>query len=428
MKRTSLDVKAELLNLKNTQSAILDKYPDGDMPEALAAEVREADGKIETLLAEYSAREQEEGRAKSNQESMARIFAPRDQPQPTHDGSHKAQGPDTRSLGERFVSDPEFKSWHQSITHGSDKISGNVSVLSPVVAFNNVPAIGASLVTGLSSTSAGALVIADRLPGITPLERDEITILNLITRIPITSDAFEFVRVTSETLNAAPVAEATSTADGAKPESTAALAVVSGVIETIAHIVNITRRAAADAGQIMAYINDLLSYGLMDELANQVLNGSGTTPNLAGLANTSNTQSQAWDTDILTTTRKARTLVRTVGKATPTAYLMNPADWETIDLLQDNEARYFFGGPSRLGTPVLWGVPVVEEERQAAGTAWVGDFRELLLFDRQQATIYMTDSNKDYFERNILSLLAELRAGAGVRRPKAFVEIDMASA
>lgn len=426
MKRTSLDVKAELLNLKNKQSAILDQYPDGDMPEALATEVREADGKIETLLAEYSARAQDEARAKSNQDAMAQIFAPRETPQPTHDGSGRAQGPDNRSLGERFVSDPQFASWHQGLVHGG-KISDNVPVKSPVVAFEQVPSIGAALVTGLSSTSAGALVIADRLPGITPLERDEISILDLITRIPITSDAFEFVQVTTETSAAAPVLEATSTSTGAKPESSVALAVVSGIVETIAHWIPITRRAAADAAQIMPYINDFLAWGLQDELADQVLNGDGTTPNLSGLANTANTQSQAWSTDILETTRKARTLVRTVGKAMPTAYLMNPTDWETIDLLQDNEARYFFGGPSRLGTPVLWGVPVVEEYRQDAGTAWVGDFRELLLFDRQQITMYMTDSHSDFFIRNILTLLAELRAGVGVRRPKAFVEIAMAS-
>ena len=130
---------------------------------------------------------------------------------------------------------------------------------------------------------------------------------------------------------------------------------------------------------------------------------------------------------MLTTTRKARTLVRTVGKATPTAYLMNPTDWETIDLLQDNQARYFFGGPSQMGMPVLWGLPVVEEERQAAGTAWVGDFREGLLFDREQTNVYMTDSHSDFFIRNILVILAELRAAFGVRRPKAFVEIDMAA-
>ena len=161
------------------------------------------------------------------------------------------------------------------------------------------------------------------------------------------------------------------------------------------------------------------------EASEEVLNGDGSIPNLVGLANTPNTQSQAWVTDILTTTRKARTLVRTVGKATPTAFVMHPTDWETIDLLQDNEARYIFGGPQRLGTPVLWGLPAVEEERQAAGVGWVGDFREGLLFDREQTNMYMTDSHSDFFIRNVLVLLAELRAGFGVRRPKAFVEIDL---
>jgi HK97 family phage major capsid protein len=77
---------------------------------------------------------------------------------------------------------------------------------------------------------------------------------------------------------------------------------------------------------------------------------------------TSGRQTQAWSTNILTTTRKAKTIVGTVGRARPNAYVLNPSDWETIDLLQDNEARYFYGGPAQVGVPRLWGLPVVEEE------------------------------------------------------------------
>jgi HK97 family phage major capsid protein len=141
----------------------------------------------------------------------------------------------------------------------------------------------------------------------------------------------------------------------------------------------------------------------------------------------SGTQDQAWSNDILETTRKARTLVRTVGRDTPTAYVMNPADWETIDLLQDNEARYFFGGPSQLGTPRLWGLPVVETEAQDAGNGWVGNFRKYALFDRQQSMISVTDSHSDFFIRNLIAVLAELRVAGAVIKPVAFVEIDLAA-
>jgi HK97 family phage major capsid protein len=422
MSRTAAHVKAEIQELRGKYEALIAKNDP-----AHDDELRSMDGNLEDLLAEYSQRSQDEQRASSNRQAMEQIFGNFDEKiKPTSDGAKRDEAKNANlSMGARFIQDEQFRAWHASLTPNGQHISENMPVKSPVTSFNTPAPLGAALVTGLSSTSAGALVETQRLPGITPLERDEITILDLVTRIPITTDAFEFVRVTTETNNAAATLEATSSADGAKPESAVAMAVVSGIIETIAHWIPITRRAASDASQIMAYIDAFLRWGLRDALADEVLNGDGTTPNLVGLANTSNTQSQAYSTGLLETTRKARTLVRTVGKATPTAYLMNPTDWESIDLLTDNENRYYFGGPMRMGMPVLWGLPVVEEERQAAGAAWVADWREGLLFDREQTNVYMTDSHSDFFIRNILVILAELRAGFGVRRPKAFVEIDL---
>jgi HK97 family phage major capsid protein len=421
--KTAAQLKAEIKEIRGKYDQIFAK---GNISEADAEELRAMDVKLEELLSEYSQRAQDERRANDNREAMRQIFAADPQPQPTTDGAREPQRSSVpRSLGARFVQDPQFKSWHASLMPNGQTISDNIPVKSPVVSFDVSPLEIGALVTGLSDTSAGATIRPDRLPGITPLERDEITILDLLTRIPIESDAFEFVRVTGETNNAAPVAEPTSAADGLKPTSDVALVVVSGVVETIAHAIDITRRAASDARQIQTYVDEFLRWGVLDELANQVLSGNGTSPNLLGLANTPNTQSQAWSNNILETTRKARTLVRTVGKATPTAYLLSPIDWETIDLTQDNENRYFFGGPTRLGTPVLWGLPVVEEERQPAGVGWVAAWNEGLLFDREQTNVYMTDSHADYFKRNILVLLAELRAAFGVRRPKTFVEIDL---
>ena len=285
MPKTAAQIRAELKNLRDQQAGVLAQYPDGEMPETVAEELRAADVQISEMLAEYSERAQDEQRAKSNRDAMQQIFTGNSEPQPVSAGPREEKREQVnQTLGQRFVTDPEFKAWHESVTR-SGRISDNMAVKSPVVSFNQ-PQIGAALVTGLSSTSAGALVIAQRLPGITPLERDMITVLDLVTRIPISSDSFEFVQVTTETNAAVPVLEATAVNNGAKPESAVAMAVVSGIIETIAHWIPVTRRAASDAAQIMAYLDDFMRWGLQDTLADQVLNGDGNTPNLAGLANT----------------------------------------------------------------------------------------------------------------------------------------------
>ena len=302
-----------------------------------------------------------------------------------------------------------------------------------------------TLITGLDSAQAGALITNDYRGILDPgTIMRPLTIKDLITIGSTTSDTIEYVRVLTFTNAAAPVAEALTavavggaaggsigtvdaTEAGVKPESAMTMEKVTETVRTLAHWIPITRRALSDASQIRTIVDSFLRYGLEEELEDQIIGGSGSGENFTGIGNTTNVQAQAWSTDILETTRKARTLVKTVGRAVPTAYVMNPTDWETIDLLQDNEARYFFGGPARLGQPTLWGLPVVESEAVPAGTAYVGDWRQAILWDREQASITVSDSHADFFIRNLIAILAEMRAAFGVVRPKAFVEIDVAA-
>jgi hypothetical protein len=48
-----------------------------------------------------------------------------------------------------------------------------------------------------------------------------------------------------------------------------------------------------------------------------------------------------------------------------------------------------------------------------------------MLWDREQAAISVSDSHADFFVRNLIAILAELRAAFGVIRPPAFVAIDL---
>ena len=307
---------------------------------------------------------------------------------------------------------------------------------------NSQPFGAKTLITGGSDTSAGAFVENDYRGlqvGLDLFQRP-LTIRSLVTNGTTNSDTVEYVRVTSTTNNASPVAESTTTADpgsmnaanGVKPESALALAKVTETVRTIAHWLPATTRALSDAGQIRTLIDTFLRYGLEEELEDQMVNGSGSGENFTGISNVSGVQSQplvlnGTDPDLLATTRKARTLVRTVGRSIPTAYVMNPSDWETIDLLQDNENRYYFGGPMRMGQPTLWGLPVVESEAVPAGTAYVGDWRKAVLWDREQASITVSNSHANFFIRNMVAILGELRAAFGVLQPTAFVEIDMSA-
>jgi HK97 family phage major capsid protein len=328
-----------------------------------------------------------------------------------------------KSLGAQFVTDERIREFIDRNKTGGALTRAAIGN-SPPLKFSGLKA----LVTGASSTSAGAYIVTDRKPIVDmgtfyrPLR-----LRDIITNGETDSDTVDYVRQGAHTNAAAAVAEATATSGGSgvKPESSLVLAIITETVKTIAHWIPATRNALADAAQIRTLIDSFLRYGLEEELEDQILNGDGTGSNFTGVANTSGITAQAWDTNILTTTRKGRTKVLLTGRANPNAYVLHPTDWETIDLLQDNEARYYFGGPSAMGSPRLWGLPVVETEAQTVGQGHVADWRLAVLWDRQAAQILVSDSHSDFFIRNLIAILAELRAAFGVLRPAAFVELDL---
>nr|WSS66740.1 phage major capsid protein [Streptomyces sp. NBC_01177] len=342
-----------------------------------------------------------------------------------------------KSIGQQFVESAEYKTLMGQAPSG--RFGAKQRVQSGLAGFK-------ALVTGASDTSGGAFVVPDQIGlqvGAEAFQRP-LRLRQLVTPGTTGSDSVEYVRMTSYTNNAAPAAEATSSAGptspsgagalvnaaggGYKPESALAAVKVTAPVRTIAHWMPITKRAISDAAQVVTLIDAFLRYGLEEELEDQMVQGDGTGENFEGISNVSGVQAQAFDTNVFTTLRKAKTKVRTIGRSVPNGVLLNPADLELIDLLQDNENRYYFGGPAGVGSAQsVWGMPIVETESVPAGTAYVGDFRKAILWDREQATIQMTDSHLDFFVRNLVVILAEMRAAFGVLQPNAFVEVDLAA-
>jgi HK97 family phage major capsid protein len=329
-----------------------------------------------------------------------------------------------RTAGERFAEAPEFAAWMKSVAPNGRIPESAKGLHSPAVQFAGIKA----LLTGASDTSVGALVVPDRAPG-ADFGYRPLTIRSLVTNGTTGSDAVEFVRETSRVNNAAPVAEATAASgtSGTKPESSFALEKVVEPVKTVAHWVPATKRAMSDSAQIRTILDAFLLAGVEEELEDQIVQGDGSGENFTGILNTSGTTAQAWSSDLLTTTRKALTAVRTVGRATPTAYVFNPADNEKLDLLREGSGSgaFLFGGPAQLGTQTLWGKPRIESEAVPEGTGIVADWRLAVLWDREQASVQVSDSHGEFFIRNLLAFLCELRAAFGVLRPAAFVEIDL---
>lgn len=338
------------------------------------------------------------------------------------------------TLGQRFVGSPQWAAWLASV---APKGQFSVGQLGRSPSFE-VKDLGLwerkDLITGLSDISAGAFVVPDDTGIYEPLGRAALVLRDLISIRQTTSDTVEFVRQTKQVTEAAPTAEAnvkyptgaTGEITGTKPQGSMYFERVAETVKTIAVYVGATKRALADAAQIRGIIDQELRADLLDELEDQVLNGNGVGENFLGLANQPGTLIQAFGVDILTTTRRAITNLLVNGRQIPTSWLFSPTDWENVELIQDLNGRYYHGGPLAMGPARLWGVPVAQSFHMATGAAWLANWRKAVLWDRQNATITATDSHDDWFIRNMVAILGELRAAFGLIRPTAFCQVNLA--
>lgn len=342
--------------------------------------------------------------------------------------------PNGKTFGEMFTASPEYGEFLKRYARADGVIPTSTKGIQSSPFATDLKA----LITGASATSAGAAVRNDLYAPITDnAGQRELTVRDLVTLGSTDSDTVEYVRVTSKTNAAAPTAEATSAgnsavyntpdaAQGYKPESAMALSIVSTTVKTIAHWLPITKRAASDAPQVRTLVDNFLRYGLEEELEDQMLTGSGAGENFQGILNAGISTVGSAGTDIDAIVDAIRT-VRVTGRRKPTAVVFHPNDWYSTGFLlaKDSQNRYLVGDPraSLEQLNSLWGLKVVVSEAMTENTALVGDFRQAVLWEREGVSITMSDSHSDFFTRNLLAVLGEMRAAFGVLDPEGFCSV-----
>lgn len=270
------------------------------------------------------------------------------------------------------------------------------------------------------------LVPAHRLAGIQHEPNRILTIRDLLLVGRTTSNLIEYARENVFTNNAGPQVGGSPTAfeNVTKPESNITFTLESMAVQTLAHWIPASKQVLADAPMLQSYIDGRLSYGLKLEEEDQLLNGNGTNGNLSGLLKSGNytayNRGATADTKI-DTIRKAFTQCA-LSNYTATAVVMNPADWEEIELTKDNEGRYIFAQPQSLAQPQMWGRTVVPTNSIAAGTFLTGAFNMAAqIWDREDASISVSTENSDNFVKNMVTILAEERLALTVYRPAGLI-------
>ena len=321
-----------------------------------------------------------------------------------------------KSLGQLVIDSEAYKAGNLT---GSSRASIKVSADRAAITTANTT-VGAGRSPGTS------LVPGARVPGIFGLPERQMTIRDLILPGQTSSNNVEYVKETGYTNNAAPVAETT-----AKPYSDITFDMASAPVRTVAHLFKASRQILDDAPALRSYIDGRARYGLRFVEENQLLNGSGTGQNIAGLVPQATAFAPAFTPEAVTGIDRLRLAILQVVLAEypATAFVLNPIDWAKIELTKDAGENYIIGNPQGSLTPTLWNLPVVSTQAMAAGQFLTGAFSYAAqIFDRMDIEVLLSSENVDDFEKNMFTIRAEERLALAVYRPEAFVTGAVAAA
>ena len=268
------------------------------------------------------------------------------------------------------------------------------------------------------------LVASDRMVGIINNPNRVLTIRDVLPVGRTNSNLIEFTKENVFTNSAGPQYNSPSFENVTKPESGITFTLASAAVVTLAHFIPVSRQVLEDAPQLESYVNGRLSYGLKLEEEDQLLNGNGASGNISGILNSGNfvayTRARTGDTK-LDALRRAVTQAQ-LSEFTADTIVMNPADWEEIELLKTTTSEYVWSNPVAMAGPQIWGKTVIPTNSIPASTFLVAAMSMgAQLWDRQDANVQISYEDGNNFTKNMATLRCEERLALTIYRPSAFV-------
>jgi len=258
---------------------------------------------------------------------------------------------------------------------------------------------------------------ADRLPGIVPATRRVLRVADLLTTVQVSAT------VEGATVNAA----AGQTSEGAtKAQTDFIFELKTRPIVTVAHLARASEQVLTDSGALAQFIDTRLRQYLSERYEFEILRGDGSAGQFSGFTATGNHTAYTpvtGDTS-LDTIRKAAEAVESAGFF-PSAVVLNPADWRSIELLKVTGGAYLLADGNGMGfvrdgmARTVWGLQVVTSVAVQAGKFVLADFQSAgVHFARQGATVEIGFINDD-FAKNLVAIRCEARGALLVTSPAA---------
>lgn len=362
--------------------------------------------KIESQIASLSAQKAQDDKSKAELEArlkelgdkqaeLGRKFLTMQQ-----EAQNKGADEATKTLGVQFVESQGY----------SDLMSGRVTK--------------ATLAT--VKTPAGA--VQPDYKGIKGAPELPPTVASAFAHVPTSSNLINFMQEESYNNKAA------ETAEGAqKPESEITFKSVNVPVVTIAHYIRITKQLAEDAPALAAYINSRMGYGLERRIDKQLINGDGSSTNLAGIFKEGNYVPHGFtktnmpaDSTNLDLIRRCAATMRKSGYHANVLFL-NPMDFDTLRGMKDKSGQYLMGSPLQAGNDIRpWGLRVVETPEVEDGKFMVGDtVMGATVHDRSAPVIEMFEQDSDNVTKNLYTIRAECRLAFSIESVNCFIGGDL---
>lgn len=285
----------------------------------------------------------------------------------------------------------------------------------------------------LSDLGDEAIIQPDRDPEIVRFEEPEIlTMRDILNVVPTNSDSIRFVRHVATNRAAASQAGR----GGLKPYLTVEFEPDTVSVETIAVLSKVTEQDIDDAPRLVGIINTEMRLDVQVEEERQLLWSDGTANEIDGLFN-QGVEAMEFDRaqvgdSVIDTVRRMRTDLRK-RRIRPTAVMIDPIDWEEVELTKGTDEHYVWGIIQTMRGPQLWSLRVVESDAMTnpednSRRILMGDFaRGATLYDRHDVRLAVGFVDDD-FARNLRTLRAEERLALAVKRAHAFSWVETAPA
>lgn len=232
-------------------------------------------------------------------------------------------------------------------------------------------------------------------------------LLDVLPSRPTSSDAVEFIQFSGSGEAAEQEREGDTKAE-LEFEGTPERA----EIVTIAGWTTASKQVLSDAPALKAQIDRVIRHKVLSKLEDRLINGVGGQGKINGLWNQATAMVPAIGETPADMIGEALVTMANEGYA-PNLVLMNPLDWFRLQITRTNDTddEYVFGSPTAPAAPSLWNTRIVPTRSMTARRVMTIDTSLVTVLDREQMSVVLSNTHADYFVRNLVAILGELRAG-----------------